>query len=634
MLAAGSFVACSDGNNGKNEDAAVATWVQDTDQTNFYIFYGDKTVEYYESNKCIYTRNELSYEGAPTTTGALTIKNRAGITIKTFIVVNANSSVVATEMDSGTKFTMQKTSSNKGTENNVVCKWVFDGDESSYYIFYADKTVDVYSYGKLENKGLTKYTGDPTKAGGTVKINLSVSGTTQELLSYTIKSINNNIVTASYNGFEVKFNMSTGSDSTSPSSGEQKDSKSDVLKSGDEYYVYYFYAEVNTTYTITWENYSGIVAVSAGNSSNYEAHFSSTTDSGKTVRFSSNSGYAYIKVMPYKSDSSNAGSFNLTVSNNSGVPVVLQTFNHYSGGNSTAGNNATENNSVVCKWVFDGDESSYYIFYADNSVDVYSYGNLENGGMTKYTGDPSKEGGTVKINVVMSGITQELLSYDIKSISGNVVTTSYNGLDVKFIMGTGSSDSTGGNKTSDNIIPSEPQNVRASASGLGYIDVSWDAVNGATSYVVYYRLSSEDSEENLQKIETEGSYITIGNLIDDKTYDFWVIAKNSTGDSGRSDVVSARSYFPAPTGVDAYAQGTGYARVSWNSVKGATSYEVWAAKLDSYGSEQEKFLCATGKGVTVVVSLTSDARYRFYVKAVSGTKTSGYSSGTLSITIH
>ena len=84
--------------------------------------------------------------------------------------------------------------------------------------------------------------------------------------------------------------------------------------------------------------------------------------------------------MPYKSDSSNAGSFNLTVSNNSGVPVVLQTFNHYSGGNSTAGNNATENNSVVCKWVFDGDESSYYIFYADNSVDVYSYGNLENGG--------------------------------------------------------------------------------------------------------------------------------------------------------------------------------------------------------------------------------------------------------------
>ena len=45
-------------------------------------------------------------------------------------------------------------------------------------------------------------------------------------------------------------------------------------------------------------------------------------------------------------------------------------------------------------------------------------------------------------------------------------------------------------------IPAEPQNVTAIASDPCCIDVSWDAVYGATSYVVYYRLSSEYGEEN------------------------------------------------------------------------------------------------------------------------------------------
>ena len=188
--------------------------------------------------------------------------------------------------------------------------------------------------------------------------------------------------------------------------------------------------------------------------------------------------------------------------------------------------------------------------------------------------------------------------------------------------------------------PAEPQNVTARASGLYYIDVSWDAVDDATSYVVYYRLSSEDSEEDSQEtgIElsetTTGTYITINYLAEDKTYDFWVVARNSIGDSDRSDVVSARSYFPAPTGVYAYAQGTGYARVSWNSVKGAASYEVYAAKLDSTFGEQEKVLCTTSPGISVVVRLTSGVEYKFYVKAVSGTKTSGYSSASSWVRIH
>ena len=190
-------------------------------------------------------------------------------------------------------------------------------------------------------------------------------------------------------------------------------------------------------------------------------------------------------------------------------------------------------------------------------------------------------------------------------------------------------------------VPSEPQNVTAKASGLRCIDVSWDAVDGADSYIVYFRLSLEggegDSQENGTEAtrETTNTRITIDYLNEDKKYDFWVIAKNSIGDSGRSDVVSARQYFPAPTGVRVDVTGTGYAHVSCNPVRGATGYEIYAQRND-YGFSSEKvFLKSSVGNVYITVGgLASRGHYYFYVKAVCGTKTSDYSSPSRIILIH
>ena len=189
--------------------------------------------------------------------------------------------------------------------------------------------------------------------------------------------------------------------------------------------------------------------------------------------------------------------------------------------------------------------------------------------------------------------------------------------------------------------PAEPQNVTARASGLRCIDVSWDAVDGATSYDVYYRLSSENSGEDSQETETEfpetttGTYITINYLAEDKTYDFWIIAKNSIGESGRSDVVSARQYFPAPTNVHVDVTGKGYAHVSCNSVRGATGYEIYAQR-DDYGFSSEKVFLKSSVSSTYVTvgGLASGGHYHFYVKAVCGTKTSDFSSRSSLALIH
>ena len=125
-------------------------------------------------------------------------------------------------------------------------------------------------------------------------------------------------------------------------------------------------------------------------------------------------------------------------------------------------------------------------------------------------------------------------------------------------------------------------------------------------------------------------------LVEDKKFDFWVIAKNSIGESGKSNVVSAITHFvpTAPTGVRAYAQGTGYARVSWNSVKGATSYEIWAENANENVRTRKKFLVTTSRGITEVVRMPSGGSYFFYVKAVNGTSTSDFSSHSGCVTIH
>ncbi|MBD5412880.1 MAG: hypothetical protein HDR52_00410 [Treponema sp.] len=181
-------------------------------------------------------------------------------------------------------------------------------------------------------------------------------------------------------------------------------------------------------------------------------------------------------------------------------------------------------------------------------------------------------------------------------------------------------------------VPSEPQNVTAKASGFRCIDVSWDAVDDADSYIVYFRLSLEDGEEDSQETGTEATRkttntrITIDYLNEDKKYDFWVIAKNSIGDSGRSDVVSARQYFPAPTSVHADVSGKGFAHLSWSSVRGATGYEIYAQRDEWSFSSEKVFLKSSVDNWATIGGLASGGHYYFYVKAVCGTKTSDYSS--------
>lgn len=140
------------------------------------------------------------------------------------------------------------------------------------------------------------------------------------------------------------------------------DSKTSSIANGNGYYVYSFYAQANVSYSITWVNSgSAKMAVSAGNStSNYTYHFTGVTVSGRTVKLSS-SATVYIKVMPYNSLSSNAGTFTLTVStsNNNGKSLSLSQYAYYEG-TSGGGSTTTYSDSATGSISYG---NGYYIYY-------------------------------------------------------------------------------------------------------------------------------------------------------------------------------------------------------------------------------------------------------------------------------
>lgn len=313
MLFGGFLLSCSNQDSEKDEDkdSAVATWIQNSDNSNFYIFYADNTVELYQSNKLTLTRNELTYEGNPASESVVTIKNKAGISINKFVILSEGGILTAKDSaDSSKVFTVQKTSSDNGGKednsggnqnsgdnesgnsgnggNNVVCTYYMKGKESTYYVFYADNTAEYYSADKLANsRSEIKYDGNPLKAG-TVTIKIALTNT--PLITFTVKESAGTIIpyVELVPGFPTEFtleksgedgNQNSGNDNNNGGSENQgdesepidtpaqSDTNTDVLcawiADGDSSNYYIFYTD-NTA-----EYYAGNVLQSARDALTY-----------------------------------------------------------------------------------------------------------------------------------------------------------------------------------------------------------------------------------------------------------------------------------------------------------------------------------------------------------------------------
>ncbi len=125
--------------------------------------------------------------------------------------------------------------------------------------------------------------------------------------------------------------------------------------------------------------------------------------------------------------------------------------------------------------------------------------------------------------------------------------------------------------------PNAPQNLVATAQGTTSISLTWNAVDGATSYNVY-----RNSSVNAIATVTTGTSYTDTNLTPATEYVYTVKAVNANGESAASDEARATTQADntpsapdAPQNLVATAQSSTSIALTWSAVDGATSYNVY-----------------------------------------------------------
>jgi len=181
--------------------------------------------------------------------------------------------------------------------------------------------------------------------------------------------------------------------------------------------------------------------------------------------------------------------------------------------------------------------------------------------------------------------------------------------------------------TSSYSVPTSPTNLIATVAGPSQINLTWDAISGATNYYLYRSTSYYGTYSNIAVL-TSPSYSNTG-LATNGTYYYKVEAYNSAGASGFSAITGATLTSNAygvptiPTNLIATATGSNQINLSWDYISGATSYYLYRAT--SY-SGVYSYIAAPTSTSYVDSGLATNAIYYYEVQAVSSAGSSGYSA--------
>ena len=175
-------------------------------------------------------------------------------------------------------------------------------------------------------------------------------------------------------------------------------------------------------------------------------------------------------------------------------------------------------------------------------------------------------------------------------------------------------------------VPAAPVVKAGNSATSGKPMLTWDAVDGATSYRVY-RATSQNGPYRLLGSVTTTTYVNTG-AKDGVTYYYMVTAVNDSGESAFSNTVSGQnkavtSKPAAPVVKIGNSATSGKPMLTWNAVSGATSYKVYRA------TSQNGTYSLLGS-VTTTTYVNTGAKdgvtYYYKVKAVNSAGESAYSN--------
>ncbi len=178
-------------------------------------------------------------------------------------------------------------------------------------------------------------------------------------------------------------------------------------------------------------------------------------------------------------------------------------------------------------------------------------------------------------------------------------------------------------------IPAAPL-IDTVAAGDSSVTVRWYPANGATSYKLYYKQGTTiDSVSGTPDTVVTGTAVTIRSLINDTMYAFAVIAVNTAGASPLSAVRTAKPGMglaaPSVPVISIAAPGDGSVKVTWNSVTGATSYNLYY-DTGAIVSKAGGTVAAGIASPILITGLTNQTQYAFAVSAVNSGGESGLSA--------
>lgn len=168
-------------------------------------------------------------------------------------------------------------------------------------------------------------------------------------------------------------------------------------------------------------------------------------------------------------------------------------------------------------------------------------------------------------------------------------------------------------------VPVVPSGVTA-VGDTGQVTISWNVVNNATSYNLYYATTPGVTTASGTRISNVTSPYIQSGLAAGTNYYYIVTAVNSAGESSPSVQISAlpvaASALPAsPSGVIATG-GTKQVTISWNPVSSATSYNVYYATTSGVTTATgTKIVNVTTPGVQT--GLSDATTYYYIVTAVN-----------------
>ena len=168
-------------------------------------------------------------------------------------------------------------------------------------------------------------------------------------------------------------------------------------------------------------------------------------------------------------------------------------------------------------------------------------------------------------------------------------------------------------------VPAAPVVKAGNSATSGKPMLTWDAVDGATSYKVY-RATAKNGAYSVINTTKALTYTNVGAALG-TTYYYKVEALNASGKSmGFSDVVEGKV---APVLAVGYSSVSGKPQLTWKAVPGATEYQVYRSTQQNSGYTKINTTTATSY---VNTGAKANTTYYYKIVAVKGTAVSDFSN--------